>query len=101
MRAFFTIETINQVPGIILNILLVRLIFSFNRALPNKIDHVMNREISLLVLLKNKIEEPDLFGLHSRRSFRDLTVTTMRKSMLASRESQPDEQPLEWNFTQR
>ena len=54
---------------IALNVILARMIMSFNRPLPNKIDLVLNREISLLVLLKNKIEQPDLFGIHNTKSF--------------------------------
>jgi hypothetical protein len=68
MQGFFITEAVYQVPMIILNVILAKMIMSFNRPLGNKIDLVLNREISLLVLLKNKIEQPDLFGIHSCES---------------------------------
>ena len=48
-----------------LNIALVKIMMTYNTSLPNKVDLVLNREISLLVLLKNKMAQPDLFGVHA------------------------------------
>lgn len=72
MRRYFVCEAMYQIPTILLNMILAYMIMSFNRPLPNKVDLILNREISLLVLLKNKIVKPDLFGLHNekRRSIR-------------------------------
>jgi hypothetical protein len=49
------------------------MIMTYNRMLPNKVDLVLNREISLLVLLKNKIAQPDLFGVHTEKGFEMLS----------------------------
>jgi hypothetical protein len=65
MSRFFKYESAYQLPMIFLNLIIVRLIMKFNKTLPNKIDLVLNREISLLVLLKNKQSQPNLFGIHS------------------------------------
>jgi hypothetical protein len=60
----------------------------FNKTMPNKIDLVLNREISLLVLLKNKEAEPDLFGIHSpvdlpiELTMGSLTVGSVRGSVM-------------------
>ena len=51
-------------PMIILNVILAMMIMSFNKPLPNRSDIALNREISILVLLKNKIEQPELFKIH-------------------------------------
>lgn len=64
MKSFFATEASYQVPMIVLNIVLVKIMINYNTPLPNKIDLVLNREISLLVLLKNKVAQPDLFGVH-------------------------------------
>jgi len=72
MKCFFATEASYQVPMIVLNIALVKIMMSYNTPLPNKIDLVLNREISLLVLLKNKVAQPDLFGVHGGGTFENL-----------------------------
>jgi hypothetical protein len=72
MKSFFATEASYQVPQIALNIALVKIMMTYNTPMPNKIDLVLNREISLLVLLKNKVAQPDLFGVHEDGTLENL-----------------------------
>ena len=67
MRHYFISESINHIPQMLINLFLVyRIIFITEDMYPNKVDQVLNREISQLVFLKNKIKQPDLFGVHDQ-----------------------------------
>jgi hypothetical protein len=70
MRCYFISESINHIPQMLINTFLVyRIIFINEDKYPNKVDQVLNREISQLVFLKNKIKQPDLFGVHDQDQF--------------------------------
>ena len=56
-----------------LNVILAVMIMSFNKPLPSRIDLALNREISILVLLKNKNEDPDLFSIHGSATKRSIS----------------------------